>query len=138
MQKIKLLMAVFALSAVAEGCKKRNEIPVEWRGRFRRTTAFGLVADQFVTAGANTLTVDNCQINCGESPVLLNTVNCTDSPYGVRCAYTSTHCTGVVTYSNNQMTITATPTPTTATGPALGTHNLTCSNIRLNMGARVQ
>jgi hypothetical protein len=133
-----ILVGLLALSAVAaEGCRKHNELPAAWHGRYRRTALFGLVADQYVVVGNNQLTVENCQFNCGENVVQLATVNCTGAGATEVCNYTSTHCTGTISMtSGNRINITAVATATGATGPALATHNETCNNIRGNLMTR--
>jgi hypothetical protein len=129
--KLATLVALGAFAAATTGCQKSNELPSNWSGRYRRTAAFGLAADQFVTVAPRALTVGNCQFNCGTPVVALTSVRC--EPGGA-CSFTSEHCTGTIEVdTGHRLSVTAQPTPTTATGDALALHNETCNNIRGNL-----
>lgn len=132
-----VLLAVASMAALAGACKKRDEIPMSWSGRYRRAAAFGLAADQFVRVAPKQLTVEECRFNCGENVVNLLTVACNSEGTNEECRYTSTHCIGTITRNfDGRLSITATPTPMAVTGEALRVHNETCNNIRQNLMRR--
>lgn len=132
------VLAATALIALA-GCKKRDQLPDSWAGRYRRPAFFGLAADQYVVVGPRTLTVENCQVNCGAPVLQLTSVTCTGGGFSEECRFTSEHCTGTVsTDSAHRLSVTATATPTAATGEALRLHNETCNNVRANLMERAQ
>jgi len=113
--------------ALASGCKKKNELPASFSGRYRNAQL--LLADQFIVVTPRSLTVQACVVNCGAPVVNLTTVTCATLR---ECTYTSEHCTGSIELdSRGRLSITATPVPG-ATGEAAAVRNLTCSNIRNN------